>query len=84
MRKAQIAVVVFAVAIFFAPPVAHAQQAGKIPRIGVLFAPTPAAAARSLEAFRQGLREYGYVEGKNFVLEPRYGEARATISRACA
>ena len=57
------------------PPV-HAQQAPKIAKIGFLSASTPAATAHLLEAFRQGLRELGYVEGKTFVLELRYGEGR--------
>jgi putative ABC transport system substrate-binding protein len=56
--------------------VAQAQQAGKIPRIGYLHgAPLSAALARN-EAFRQGLRELGYVEGKNIVLEWRSAEGK--------
>src|SRR5438093_2940199 len=58
-------------------PVAEAQQSKKIAKIGVLFASTPAVTAHFIEAIRQVLREHGYVEGKNFVLELRYGEARA-------
>jgi len=57
------------------PPV-DAQQAPKTAKIGLLVAVTPAAAAHNNEAFRQGLRELGYVEGKTFVLEVRYGEAK--------
>jgi len=56
---------------------AQAQQPKKIAKIGYLAGTTPAAAAQNIEAFRQGLRELGYVEGKTFVLEVRYGEARA-------
>jgi len=56
---------------------AAAQQPKKIAKIGYLFASTPAATAKNVEAFRQGLRERGHVEGKTFVLELRYGEARA-------
>jgi putative ABC transport system substrate-binding protein len=56
---------------------AKAQQPKKIAKIGALFPATPAAAAHLLEAFRQGLRELGHVEGKTFVLEIRYGEGRA-------
>ncbi len=54
-----------------------AQQAPKIAKIGALVPASPAAAADNVEALRQGLRELGYVEGKTFVLELRYGEARA-------
>jgi putative ABC transport system substrate-binding protein len=56
---------------------AEAQQPKKTARIGYLLASTPSAAAHNIEAFRQGMRELGYVEGKTFVLELRYGEARA-------
>ncbi len=65
-------------AIFFLTTVslAEAQQPKKIAKIGYLFPGTPATTAHLLEAFRQGLRELGYVEGKTFVLELRYGEAR--------
>jgi putative tryptophan/tyrosine transport system substrate-binding protein len=43
---------------------ANAQLAKKVPRIGVLYPGTPAAVAQSVEAFSQGLRELGYVEGQ--------------------
>jgi putative ABC transport system substrate-binding protein len=56
---------------------AQAQQPKRIAKIGYLTAGTPAAFAQNIEAFKQGLRELGYVEGKTFVLELRYGEARA-------
>jgi putative ABC transport system substrate-binding protein len=55
---------------------AEAQQAPKVAKIGYLLPSTPVAAAHLVEAFRQGLRELGYVEGKTLVLEIRYGEAR--------
>jgi len=55
---------------------ANAQPAPKVPRIGVLHAATPAAVSQNVEAFRQGLREHGYVEGQNVVVERRFGEAR--------
>jgi putative ABC transport system substrate-binding protein len=57
-------------------PIAQAQQTGKVPRIGYLFNTTPSVAALRVEAFRQGLRELGYVEGKNIVLESRYSEGK--------
>jgi len=56
---------------------ASAQQPKKITKIAYLLPSTPTATAHLLEAFRQGLRELGYVDGKNFVLELRYGEGRA-------
>ena len=63
---------------FLAAPLAtEGQQEPKIPKIGLLIPSTLTVAAHLVEAFRQGLRELGYVEGKTFVLELRYGEARA-------
>ena len=55
---------------------AEAQQPTKIPRIGYLTTATHSAIADRIEAFRQGLRELGYVEGKNIVIEWRYGEGK--------
>jgi putative tryptophan/tyrosine transport system substrate-binding protein len=54
---------------------AGAQPAARLPRIGVLFASTPAATAHLLDGLRQGLREHGYVEGQHIILERRYGQA---------
>ena len=56
---------------------AHAQQPTKIPRIGLLFTATPSAAAARIEAFRQGLRELGYVDGKNIRIIVRYADGDA-------
>jgi ABC-type uncharacterized transport system substrate-binding protein len=54
---------------------AQAQQSTKLPRIGcLLIAASPNPARR--EALRQGLRELGYVEGKNIVIEYRYAEGK--------
>jgi len=44
----------------------------QIPRIGFLIVSTPTAIADRLEAFRQGLRELGYVEAKNVIIEQRW------------
>ena len=55
---------------------AEAQQAGKVYRIGVLMPGSLARTAPMIDAFRQGLRELGYVEGKNFVLEIREGKGK--------
>jgi ABC-type uncharacterized transport system substrate-binding protein len=51
-------------------------QPTKIPRIGYLTGATPEGQAARIEAFRQGLRELGYVEGKNIAIEYRYGEEK--------
>ena len=64
-------VVVVALSLLHVPLAAEAQQAAKIPRIGVFFPATPPAASRNNEAFTQGLRELGYVEGQNIAIEWR-------------
>jgi putative tryptophan/tyrosine transport system substrate-binding protein len=56
---------------------AKAQQAKKVPRIGFLATVSPSAIADRVEAFGQGLRELGYVEGKTIVIEWRYAEGKA-------
>jgi putative ABC transport system substrate-binding protein len=58
-------------------PAAEAQQPAKIPRIGYLqVTPSSSVEART-DAFRQGLRELGYVEGRNIVIEWRFAEGKA-------
>ena len=64
------------VALTMCGAAAHAQPSAKVPRIVYLtVAPLSANAAR-VEAFRQGLRELGYVEGKNIAIEWRSGEGK--------
>ena len=53
---------------------AEAQQAGKVYRIGYLFSGIAARDKSLLAAFQQGLRELGYLEGKNIVIEQRYAK----------
>jgi len=55
---------------------ARAQQPTKIPRIGYLSGTSPSTSSARREAFRQGLRELGYVEGKNIIIEWRYAEGK--------
>ena len=55
---------------------AKAQQPTKIPRIGYLNASSPSTNPDRVEAFRQGLRELGYVDGKNIVIEYRAAEGK--------
>jgi putative ABC transport system substrate-binding protein len=55
---------------------ADAQQPGKVPRIGFLSTVSPSTLSSRVDSFRQGLRELGYVEGKNIVIEWRYGDGK--------
>jgi putative ABC transport system substrate-binding protein len=57
------------------PVAAAAQQAGKVPRIGFLFYGSPGPSPE-LDAFRQGLRELGYIEGQNITIEYRFAGGR--------
>jgi putative ABC transport system substrate-binding protein len=59
------------------PLAAHAQQqAGKVPRIGYLRVTSPADRPPLLDTFRQGLRELGWIEGQNIVIDYRFAEGR--------
>ena len=59
-----------------APLASFAQQPAKTARIGVLLAASSQGNETQLQAFRDGLRDLGYVEGKNFQLEVRWGEGK--------
>jgi len=65
-----------ALTIFAAPLTAEAQQAPKVYRIGFLHPGSALPEPASLETLRQGMRELGYVEGQNLVMEYRYAEER--------
>ena len=63
-------------AILFALCSSAQAQQPKVPQIGLLFTSSPSAQLARIEAFRQGLREIGYVEGKNIVIEWRSAEGK--------
>ncbi len=65
------------------PLAARAQPAGKVFRIGFLW-DSPAAFPDAIEAFRQGLRELGYVEGTNIAIEYRWAEGKPERMRELA
>ncbi|MBI3320362.1 MAG: ABC transporter substrate-binding protein, partial [Candidatus Omnitrophica bacterium] len=65
-----------ALGILGAPPPVQAQQPAKVPRIGLLSPFSPSYTAPWHQAFRQGLRDLGWVEGKNLIVEYRYAEGR--------
>jgi putative tryptophan/tyrosine transport system substrate-binding protein len=75
MRKNVIRLVLSAMLVALCSP-AEAQQPTTIPRIGFLITSSPSAIATRMDAFRQGLRELGYVEGKNIVIERRHAEGK--------
>src|SRR5262245_3073516 len=81
MRRFGLAVV-FSFSLLLAPLAAEAQQVGKVPRVGVLDALGEASERTRpnpdpfLEGFRQGLREAGYTEGQNILVEPRWAKGR--------
>src|SRR4029077_6672525 len=58
------------------PMVVRAQQQAKVPRIGYLGVTSPSDRPRLLDAFRQRLRELGWVEGQNIVIDYRFAEGR--------
>jgi putative ABC transport system substrate-binding protein len=65
------------------PLAAHAQHAGRVYRIGFLWH-GPDEFLDAIEAFRQGLRDYGYVEGRNIVVEYRWAEGKPERMREMA
>ena len=72
MKKAAVSSILIVVALLSLALIAGAQQPAKIPRVGILF--IGGRDQPHLEAFKQGLRERGYTEGKNIVLDYRYAE----------
>jgi putative tryptophan/tyrosine transport system substrate-binding protein len=65
-----------ATVILTASPATHAQQTGKVPRIGFLDASTASGSAVLLEALRQELGKLGWIEGKNITIEYRFAEQK--------
>jgi len=69
-------ILALAFSILWPPLTTYAQQAGKVSRIGFLGATSAADLAIRVEALRAGLRDLGYVEGKNLVFEFRWAEGQ--------
>ena len=74
LKRLRLSVIAFVLVVTGA--VAQAQQPKKIPRIGLLSAGSSSAGSPRIEAFRQGLRELGYEEGKSVTIEYRYAEGK--------
>ena len=71
-------IAILAIGILVAPCLAEAQQPGKVPLVGFLHpgSPPPAPLPPIIEAFREGLRDIGYVEGRTIAVEYRWAPGR--------
>jgi putative ABC transport system substrate-binding protein len=76
MKKASALSNLITIGLLAVAVIAEAQRPVKVPRIGYLGATSLSASALRIEAFRQGLREHGYAEGENIVIEYRYAEGK--------
>src|SRR4029077_18707426 len=77
MKKVGWSSILVAAAMLTVAMVSNAQQPTKVPRIGYLSSDSPSTIAVRIEAFRQGLRELGNVEGKDIVIEWRLSKGKA-------
>jgi len=75
-RAVRALIVALTIGMLAAPLPATAQSGAKIPRIGILQVGTPAGAGHLSAAFKEALRERGYVEGRHVVFEQRFGELK--------
>jgi putative ABC transport system substrate-binding protein len=66
----------FTLLLLAAATFSEAQQVAKVPRIAYFSAGSASSQASRLEVFRQGLRDLGYAEGKDIVIEQRYAEGK--------
>ena len=76
IARALVLVLSLALVIQAAPPAAHTQPPGRIFRIGYLASGSASVNPHVMEAFRQGLRDLGCVEGRNIAIEYRYAEGK--------
>jgi putative tryptophan/tyrosine transport system substrate-binding protein len=76
MKRAAVSSILAAVVLLAVGVIAEAQQPKKVFRIGVLAGGSASSDSARIEALRQGLRELGYVEGKNIVIEYEYAAGK--------
>ena len=84
LKKVVLLPILVVTALLAVGVIAQAQQPEKVPRIGFLSASSAAALSARTEAFRQGLRELGYAEGKDIIVEWRYAEGKLDRQRELA
>ena len=76
MKKAPVASIRVAVMLLALGVIAEAQQPKKVPRIGMLMSSSASTQRSRLDNFRNGLRELGYVERQNILIEYRYANGK--------
>jgi putative tryptophan/tyrosine transport system substrate-binding protein len=76
MKKGARLAILIAVMLLAVAVIAEAQQPKNVPRIGYLLEGSSSSAADRVDTFRDGLRDLGYVEGKNIVIDYRYAEGK--------
>jgi len=84
LKKTALGSILFAGALLAVAVIAEAQQPARIPRIGLIFGPSRSGSKDQVDGFRQGLRDRGYIEDQNIVLDYRYGEGKEDLLRDLA
>src|SRR5262245_10065137 len=74
IAKAFIIVAAFTISVLITPSASQAQHRGHVPRVGYLGTSSASLEPELVKAFQEGLREHGYVEGQNIVIEYRWAE----------
>src|SRR5215467_8085685 len=74
--KKTVGSILFAAAVLAVAVTAEAQQPKKAARIGSLSSTSASATSSHIKAFHQGLRQLGYVEGQNLIIEWRFAEGQ--------
>jgi putative ABC transport system substrate-binding protein len=76
MQKAGLSLILFVTVLLAVAVVADAQQSKKVSRLGYLSSANPTTESARAKAIRLALRELGYIEGQNIIIEYRYGEGK--------